>query len=133
MKKLLKTTNKRKKKKRDLYKSKKLKLIEIDGKDITGSTILNAYSKVAQIFLRNNIIRKVPKINSFKAINFLIFRLYDLKVFEKQLKNVQKEFGFIPSYGKLYKSGYSSLASQMMKLGGFPLIRKKFNLKSKPN
>ena len=123
----------KKQKKRRIYKNRDLKLIEIEGRDITGSSIVNAYEKVAKIFLKNNVIKKIPKLDTFKAINFLIFKLYDLKVFETELKNAQKNFGYMPSYQKLIKSGYSSLAGQIMKLGGFPLIRKKFKLKSKLN
>jgi len=113
-----------------VYKNKRLKLIQIKGQDINGSSILQAYEIICKLLLKYNLIKKIPKVDPFTSVKFLVFRLYDLNVFKEELKKAEKKIGFIPSYAKLIDCGYSSLANQMMKLGGFPLIRKQYNLKS---
>ena len=88
--KVVKNYEHKKRKKIRIYQKSGLKLIQINAKLITNTGILNAYKNVSNILLKNKLIKKVPKIKSFEVIKLLVFKLYDLKEFQEQLKIANK-------------------------------------------
>ena len=119
----------KKKDKINLYKKNKFKLLELDGSKIAGGSIKNTYKYLTQKFIKFNLIYKIPKIKTFDEIALIYYKIYDLKLFEKDLRKIHNEYGFFPSASILNKNGQSLVVDKVLKLGGFHLIRKKFNFK----
>ena len=121
----------KKKEKIKLYKKNNLTLLEIDGSKISGGSIKNTFNYLTKRFKIYNLISKIPKIKTYDEISLICYKIYDLKLFEKNLRKIHNEYGFFPSASILNKNGHSVIVDRILKLGGFPIIRKKFNFKKK--
>lgn len=130
--KLVKNYQRKKIEKINIYKKNKYKLLEIEGREILGGTIASAYYKLAKKFRRFKLIQSVTKLRSFDEINFFVYKLYDIHQFELELKKIEKKFGYLPPAQDLDDHGYGAISAKILKLGGYPIIRKKFHLKNKP-
>ena len=129
---LIKNYQRKKIEKINIYKKYKFKLLEIEGREIIGTSIVSAYYKLCKKFKKYNLIRSIPKLKTFDTINFFVYKLYDIDQFKLEIKKIEKKFGYLPPAKDLYNSGYGTISDKIIKLGGYPLIRKKFNLKTKP-
>ncbi|HEY9803554.1 MAG TPA: hypothetical protein V6D25_24635 [Leptolyngbyaceae cyanobacterium] len=128
--KIVKAYLERKEEKINFYIEKGIKYISLEGHWFDKSINL-IYQKVTTELLKANIISNPPKQLSQEAIEFLIYNVYDTEAILQDITEIAMSLGHMPTARDLMKINRGDLIDNILKLGGFPHLRKILKLDKK--